>query len=94
MPASHLIPADVVFTDMSSTEGREGVLLNVSTRRYYSLNESGLVLYERLVAGDSAAEAALHLTTVYGIDLEKAQASADRLVAELTSAGLLQRATT
>ena len=90
MHSRYLIPADVVFTDMSSDEGREGVLLNVATRRYYSLNETGLVLYERLAAGDSVETAAQHLNAVYDTDPETARASARHLVEELAARGLLQ----
>lgn len=92
MSTRYQIPADVVFTDLSGDEGREGVLLNVATRRYYSLNETGLVLYERLAAGDSAEAAALHLTSVFEVDPETARASAARLVEALTASGLLQAA--
>lgn len=82
-------PDDVVFTEMAGTGGREGVLLNIRTRRYYSLNETGLVLYERLIAGDTVDRAAAHLTTLYAVDIAQALASASRLVSELASAGLL-----
>jgi len=90
MSARYLLPPDVVFTDLSGAEGREGILLNVATRRYYSLNETGLAIYERLMAGDRAAQIAEHLTAGYEIDLESATRSVAGLLAALASAGLIR----
>jgi Coenzyme PQQ synthesis protein D (PqqD) len=77
-------------TAMSWQETDDGVVvLNLATSRYLVINDSGKVLWERLLEGATRSELAEHLVTVYEIETPVAAADVDDFVADLTACGLL-----
>jgi hypothetical protein len=72
--------------------GDEGVLLNLDSSVYYSLNEPGILVWERLGEGDDVDAAAAAVCARF--DGPEAQVRKDvaSLVADLLEKGLLLRA--
>lgn len=82
-----LEPADEVI--LHEQEG-EAFLLHVPTGRYFGLNETGLVVWKALAAGDDPAE---ELGRVWpNVSAEDRRADADSLVEALVGAGLVRAA--
>lgn len=69
--------------------GDEAVVLHVPSSVYFSLNDSAAFLWERLAAGESAAEAAEQLELAYEVEPALARRDAAALLEELRGEGLL-----
>jgi len=81
---------DVVFTDL---DNGTAVLLNLETKYYFSLNETGCFLWKILdkPAGASEAELVTELTREFDVDPERAKADIADFVKELVSEGLIKK---
>jgi hypothetical protein len=66
----------------------EAFLLHVPSGRYFGLNETGLVVWKALVAGEEPTEALGHSWP--DVPVADRQADADSLVEALVGAGLLR----
>ena len=77
--------SDVVVTEL---EG-EGVLLNLDTKMYYSLNATGLYIWQILGEGRSLADVGNQLQQAYGISNEQAEKSVLNLANSLHSEHLV-----
>jgi hypothetical protein len=72
------------------TELEEGaVLLDLETKYYYTLNSTGLVIWQLLEKLESPFEIARKLTVEYEVDEERATASVQRLLEELEQEKLI-----
>jgi hypothetical protein len=76
----------VVFTEF---EGDEGVLVDLNSKRYYTLNETATLVWRALEKGLSKEEIVGQLTAAYDVTPEHAAASIDALVNSLRSHKLL-----
>ncbi len=65
------------------------ILLDLDTKYYYNLNETGLRIWQLLDGARDAAEIAQELSNEFDVNVVKALASAERLIAELSNAGLV-----
>lgn len=83
------LPPEVVHTALDGAEGPEAVLLDVPSRRYFSLNETGLLIFTRLADGASEAQAAGVLVERFQTTPEAAARDVRALAAKLLMAGLL-----
>jgi Coenzyme PQQ synthesis protein D (PqqD) len=77
-------PADEVILH---EEAGEAFLLHVPSGRYFGLNESGLVIWKALQAGEDPVEELGRRWP--DVSVEDRQADADGLVQELIGAGLV-----
>lgn len=68
------------------------VVLNLDTKRYYSLNPSGLVIWTGLERGDEPAVIATEVTRCYRVSLEVAARAVARLIEELRAEALVEDA--
>lgn len=84
VPAPH---GHVVFTEF---EGDEGVLVDLNSKRYYTLNETATLVWRALEKGQSKAEIVSQMTAAYDVTPERAAASVDALVSSLQSHHLLR----
>ena len=86
--ASHrAVPSeDVVVTPLD--EG-EAVLLHLSSRKYFTLNSTGLAIWSGLGEGLSISEVSQRLVADHSISKDRALVSVTRLVEELRDAGLV-----
>lgn len=64
------------------------VLLNLDTKYYFNLNETGLRIWQ-LLEGRDPAEIARILTEEYKVDIERARESVARLLGELKKETLI-----
>jgi hypothetical protein len=77
----------VVFTDF---EGGEGVLVDLNTKRYYTLNETAALIWRALERGLSAEEIVRQLTESYDVTAEHAAASLEKTLSTLRARQLLR----
>jgi hypothetical protein len=80
-PHSH-----VVYTEF---DGHEAVLVDLNTKRYYTLNETAMLVWQGLDRGKTTAEIVAEICERYDVTVEHATASVDRLVASLATHRLL-----
>ncbi len=76
----------VVYTEF---DGREAVLVDLNTKRYYTLNETAMLIWRGLERGQTREEIARELTDNYDVTAEQAAASVERLLTALAAHRLL-----
>lgn len=69
--------------------GEEAVILNLDTSEYYSANEAGAFIWERLAAGASSGAIAGELAEEYGLPPSRAAADVEDFLGELAGLRLL-----
>ncbi len=75
---------------VACTELDDGaVLLDLDTKYYYNLNETGLRIWQNMEEFRSPVEIADKLANEYEIDAERAKASVVRLMGDLEKEGLI-----
>jgi len=79
---------DVVFTDF---EGGEGILVNLNTKQYYRLNETGALIWRGLENGSTVEDIVSEMQTYYEVTREHALTSVDKLLLILESNKLVTR---
>ena len=90
MSTSVLKPLDhVIFSDL---EGGEGVLVDMNAKRYYTLNETAIFVWQRLEKSLPAEEIVRELADNYDVTPERAAASVRQLLAALSQRNLLTNA--
>lgn len=67
----------------------EGVLIDLQNKRYYQLNETGLLIWQELEAGHPRAQVVAALMAAYEVAADRAEASVQRLVNDLQQLELL-----
>lgn len=76
---------------VSCTELEDGaILLNLDTKYYYTLNSTGLRIWQIMDELEDPLEIAQRLATEYEVDEEKAKASVVKLMEELEQEGLIR----
>lgn len=89
MSSSTLIPVeDVVFTDF---EGGEGILVDLNTKQYYQLNETGALIWRGLENGNTLEDIVSEMQSLYEVTREHALTSVDKLLLTLESNKLVKR---
>jgi hypothetical protein len=86
---SHSIPAPhehIVFTEFDENEG---VLVDLNSKRYYTLNETALIIWRGLERKRTREEIIKEITDAYDVTPEHAAQSLDKLVASLQARKLL-----
>ncbi len=71
---------DVVITEL---EGKEAVLLHLGTKMYFTLNETGLWIWQMLSSGLTAGEISEIIQNEFDVLPEKARESVLNLIHEL-----------
>lgn len=79
---------EVVDTEL---EGQEMVLLHLESMQYYSLNLTGMRIWQGLKKGLSLQEISRRLQTEFEVEADRAERSVLALVAELSERHLVQR---
>ena len=80
---------DVIFTDF---DGREGILVDLNSKQYYRLNETGSLVWRGLEKGSSVEEIISEIQNSYEVSSEHARASVERLLSSLETNKLVRRA--
>lgn len=88
MESNVLVPYDhVVFTDF---EEGEGVLVDLNTKRYYQLNETGIIVWRCLERGRTTGEMVEEIVGAYDVTPEHAAASVEKLLGILQARKLVR----
>ena len=78
MTSTNLMPGKhVVVTDF---DGGEGILVDLTTKKYYQLNETAMIVWKGLEKGKTTGEIAADITSSYEVAPDKAQVSVERIV--------------
>ena len=80
---------DVIFTDF---DGQEGILVDLNTKQYYRLNETGSLVWRGLEQGRTVDEIISALQNTYEVSDEHARASVKKLLSNLEMNKLVKRA--
>jgi hypothetical protein len=83
IPAPH---EHVVFTEF---DDQEGVLVDLNSKRYYTLNETAMIIWRGLERKRTREEIIRDITDAYDVTPEHAARSLDKLVASLQARKLL-----
>ncbi len=75
---------------ISTQVGHEGVLLDLNSKDYYTVNKTGIVIWELLTQKKTLAEIANILHAQFQVSLEDARMSTNRFVHSLASNGLIE----
>ena len=78
---------DAVVTEL---DNGEAVLLHLQTKMYYTLNETGVRIWQLLNEGLSAGEISVKIHGEFDVTPEKAQESVIRLFHELSQEKLIE----
>lgn len=76
----------IVFTEF---DGTEGVLVDLNAKRYYTLNETAMLIWRGLERKRTREEIIGEITDAYDVTAEQAARSFDKLVASLQTHKLL-----
>ena len=79
---------DVVYTDF---QGSGGILVDLKTKQYYQLNETGSLIWRGLENGNSVDDIALEMSTIYEVTPEHAKKSVETLLSNLEVRRLVSR---
>jgi hypothetical protein len=80
---------DVLFTQL---DDGSGVLLNLGSGLYYTLNRAGVIVWKAVGEGEwDVAALARRLCAVFEVDVAEAEREAARLLDELRKDGLVRR---
>jgi len=83
MYPTNLRPAsDVIYTDF---DGKEGILVDLNTKQYYRLNETGSLIWRGLEKGNSVDEIVSQMQAAYEVSTDHARASVEKLLTNLES---------
>jgi hypothetical protein len=89
MLSLRLVPLkDVVYTDF---QGTGGILVDLNTKQYYQLNETGSWIWRELEKGKSVGDIVAEMTSIYEVSSEHAEASVERLLLNLETKKLVRR---
>jgi hypothetical protein len=77
---------NVVFTEM---ENGESVLLHLETNQYFSLNETGTLIWQEIIKAHDLGKIGQELETIFEVTSEQATRSVIELVGKLVSEKLV-----
>ncbi|HEX7978965.1 MAG TPA: PqqD family protein [Gemmatimonadaceae bacterium] len=81
------IPSEVLAAHL----GDEAVLLDLSAKRYYRLNESAAVVFRALEEGEGRDGAIRRLTATFEVTESDAASAVDALLGDFAARGLVAR---
>ena len=89
MLSSKLVPLkEVVYTDFQDTGG---ILVDLNTKQYYQLNETGSLIWRSLEKGKTVEDIVSQMRNIYDVSEEHAEASVEKLLLELETKKLVKR---
>lgn len=87
--SSYIPNPSVVSTELDDDES---VLLDLNTRRYYTLNETGVVIWRHISDGRSIDEVKSAVLERFEVSVEEAESCVVEFVTNLEKEGLVSRA--
>lgn len=89
MTPTYTIPKDIIITEL---DDNEAVLLDLKSKRYYSLNETGLLIYKGIQASLTLEKIIEQLISIYDLDESEALDSVNTLISKLLNNKLIEKA--
>ena len=84
-----LVPSkDVVYTDFNGTSG---ILVDLTTKQYYQLNETGSLIWRELEKGKTVQDIVDEMQNIYEVSAPHARESVERLLRKLESQKLVSQ---
>lgn len=84
-----LVPVkDVVYTDFNGTSG---MLVDLNTKQYYQLNETGSLIWRELEKGRTVQDIVKEMQNIYEVSADHANQSVEKLLRHLESRRLVTR---
>ena len=77
----------IVYTEF---DGCEAVLVDLNAKRYYTLNETAMLIWRELERGRTKAEIVRALTAAYDVTEEHAAASVEKILEDFESRNLVE----
>ena len=71
---------DIVYTDF---DGGEGMIVDLTTKQYYRLNETAALIWRSLEGGKDVDQIIEEMQSKYEVSREQALASIERLISKL-----------
>ena len=84
-----LAQAHVVFTEF---DAGEGILVDLNTKKYFQLNETGMIVWRGLEKGQTLDEIVGQITAAYDVTAEHAAESVRKLLEALRAFKLVRPA--
>ena len=78
---------DIVYTDF---DGGEGMIVDLTTKQYYRLNETAALIWRGLEGRKGVDEIIEEMQSKYEVSREQAAASVDRLISKLRTNKLVE----
>lgn len=78
---------NVIYADL---DPKEGVVLNLKTKNYYRLNETGQFIWQSLAIEKSPDEIAMKLAEAYDVSTEIAKQDVEEMILKLREERLLE----
>lgn len=78
----------VIYADL---DPKEGVVLNLDTKNYYCLNETGQLVWQGIAAGKSPETIAKKLSEVYDVPWKAALADVKEILSQMEREHLVRR---
>lgn len=85
---SFTVPDSIIASEF---DGKQALLLDTSTQRYYTLNETATFLWAAIEKGHTVAEMTASLLASFDVDHERARASVVAALTRLESQSLVRR---
>ena len=85
---SFVVPDSIIASEFG---GKEGLLLDTSTQRYHTLNETATFLWAKIEQGRTVAEMTALLCQSFDVDPTRARASVEKALERLESQSLVTR---
>lgn len=77
----------IIYADL---DPKEGVVLNLDTKNYYRLNETGQLIWQGLAAGKSAETITSELVERYEVATDIARTDVDEILLQMTRERLIR----
>ena len=87
MKERYCVSRDVLFTQL---DDGSGVLLNLGSGLYYTLNRAGVVIWKALADAEGPAELAQRVCAAFEVEAAEAEREVQRLLIELRRDGLVR----
>jgi hypothetical protein len=78
---------DIVFTDF---DGGEAIIVDLSTKQYYRLNETAALIWRGLEKGEPIEKIVSEMQALYEVSSEQALASVNRFLSNLEASSLVR----
>lgn len=88
MTTTYTIPDDIIVTELDNSEA---IILDMRTKMYFSLNETGLVIFKGIKSKLTEDKIVEELLSVYDIDIDKARNRVNALINRLLSHNIIEK---